>query len=217
MRYLFFDIECCDGKHICEFGYVVTDKNFEVLERECILMDPQYKFCLTGRRGGRDLPLSFSEEEYKNSPPFSTFYDRLKSLLEAKEQIIIGFSTKNDFRYLGVACDGCSRERFKFSYFDVQRMFAFLYGDGRRTSLEKAAEALGIPIDVTLHRSVDDAYLTMLLTKTMCVSRGMDIVALNKCAEEARRASRNHIEEVHSSIADVLAQKGINVDDFPSD
>lgn len=27
MRYLFFDIECCDGKHICEFGYVITDIN----------------------------------------------------------------------------------------------------------------------------------------------------------------------------------------------
>ena len=25
MRYLAFDIECCDGKHICEFGYVITE------------------------------------------------------------------------------------------------------------------------------------------------------------------------------------------------
>ena len=138
-------------------------------------------------------------------------------MLEANDQLVVGFSTKNDFRYLKIACDDCSRERFEFSYFDAQRIFAFLYGDGRRTSLEKAAEALGIPIDVTLHRSVDDAYLTMLITKQMCDRQGMDVEALNKFAEETRRKSRNHIEDVHSSIADILAQKGINVDDFPSD
>lgn len=28
MRYLAFDIECCDGKHICEFGYVITKDKF---------------------------------------------------------------------------------------------------------------------------------------------------------------------------------------------
>lgn len=25
MKYLFFDIECCDGHHICEFGYVLIE------------------------------------------------------------------------------------------------------------------------------------------------------------------------------------------------
>ena len=36
MKYLGFDIECCDGQHICEFGYVLIDENFSVLERDCI-------------------------------------------------------------------------------------------------------------------------------------------------------------------------------------
>lgn len=30
MRYLAFDIECCDGKHICEFGYVITDEKYNI-------------------------------------------------------------------------------------------------------------------------------------------------------------------------------------------
>lgn len=217
MKYLFFDIECCDGKHMCEFGYVIANKNFETLEKECILMDPQNKFYLTGRPGGRDIALSFSEEEYKKNPPFSEHYDRIKALVEDRKATVVGFSTRNDFRYLSIACDDCARVRFAFPYFDIQRIFAFLYGDGRRTSLEKAAEALGIPIDVTLHRSVDDAYLTMLVAKEMCVRRDMNVIQLNKLAEDTRRASRNHVEEVHSSIADALALKGIDVDDFPSD
>lgn len=33
MRYLAFDIECCDGKHICEFGYVITDEKFNIIKK----------------------------------------------------------------------------------------------------------------------------------------------------------------------------------------
>ena len=29
MNYLYFDIECCDGNHMCSFGYVITNENFE--------------------------------------------------------------------------------------------------------------------------------------------------------------------------------------------
>lgn len=47
MRYLSFDIECCDGQHICEFGYVLIDEKFNILERDCITINPEYKFKLT--------------------------------------------------------------------------------------------------------------------------------------------------------------------------
>ena len=30
LRYLFFDIECCDGKHMCSFGYVVCDEKMKM-------------------------------------------------------------------------------------------------------------------------------------------------------------------------------------------
>lgn len=46
MKYLSFDIECCDGQHICEFGYVLIDEQFNVLERDCITINPEYKFKL---------------------------------------------------------------------------------------------------------------------------------------------------------------------------
>ena len=35
MRYLSFDIECCDGRSICEFGYVITDESFNIIEKDC--------------------------------------------------------------------------------------------------------------------------------------------------------------------------------------
>ena len=73
MKYLIFDIECCDGKHICEFGYVLIDEDFNVLERDCITINPEHKFKLAGREKESDISLAFSEEVYYNSPKFD-FY-----------------------------------------------------------------------------------------------------------------------------------------------
>ena len=60
MRYLAFDIECCDGKHICEFGYVITDEKYNIIKKFVITINPESKFNLVGRPGGRDLYLFLS-------------------------------------------------------------------------------------------------------------------------------------------------------------
>ena len=61
MRYLAFDIECCDGKHICEFGYVITDEKYNIIKKSVITINPESKFNLVGRPGGRDLYLSIQK------------------------------------------------------------------------------------------------------------------------------------------------------------
>ena len=77
MNYLIFDIECCDGKHICEFGYVITNEKFEVLDKQVLTINPEKPFNLTGRKNQDDLILFFSQEEYYNGPTFPTFYDKI--------------------------------------------------------------------------------------------------------------------------------------------
>ena len=57
MQYLSFDIECCDGKHICEFGYVITDENFKVTKKECYTINPEKPFNLIGRENREDCIL----------------------------------------------------------------------------------------------------------------------------------------------------------------
>ena len=44
MDYLFFDIECSEGKSICSFGYVLTDEFFCIKEKKDILINPQSYF-----------------------------------------------------------------------------------------------------------------------------------------------------------------------------
>ena len=73
MKYVFFDIECaCVFKSvakICAFGYVLTDEQFNVLEREDILLNPKGKFHLTDRKGREGLVLPYEYEDFKTYPP----------------------------------------------------------------------------------------------------------------------------------------------------
>ena len=53
MKLVFFDIECA-GVHktyakICAFGYVVCDGQFNILEKEDILINPRGRFEQIGR------------------------------------------------------------------------------------------------------------------------------------------------------------------------
>ena len=49
MRYLCFDIECCDGQHICEFGYVITDENLAVQKKRNTFDKSQRKVPFDGK------------------------------------------------------------------------------------------------------------------------------------------------------------------------
>lgn len=90
MRYLFFDIECCNGRNICEFGYVITDDKFNILEKKDITINPENKFNLTGRHDGRDLYLYYPESTYYKSYKFPHFYDDIKEIIEHPDQLIVG-------------------------------------------------------------------------------------------------------------------------------
>ena len=71
LDYLFFDIEASEGRSMCSFGYVLTDENFNVLEKEDILINPEARFCTQARskkkREGPDTLLVFRG---KNAGPF---------------------------------------------------------------------------------------------------------------------------------------------------
>lgn len=168
MKYLFFDIECCDGAHICEFGYVLTNDKFEILDRDFFLINPEKEFNLTGRKDQRDLQLHFSEEEYYNSPLFAEYYERIKNLIEAKDQLVIGHAVSNDAGFLRTACRIYKRPPINFEFYDSQKMYSEFFNNKSSISLENAAEKLHLEKVKYLHKSDDDALLTMTLVRSMC-------------------------------------------------
>ena len=167
MNYLIFDIECCDGKHICEFGYVLFTEEFELLVRECITINPEYPFKLSGREHESDIQLAFPEEVYFSSPTYEDLYDKIKGIIETPDCQIIGFSMKNDVTFLNTANDIYEKEEFEFSYLDFQTLYQAYTDAENRSSVEKCIKELGIE-DVTLHKSDDDSYAIMLALKKLC-------------------------------------------------
>ena len=193
MRYLAFDIECCDGKHICEFGYVITDEKFNIIQKSVITINPESKFNLVGRPGSRDLYLSFSEEQYYNSPIFTTYYDEIKSLLEYPEQIVLGHAVGNDADFLRTACKRYKLSYINFQFFDSQKAYSEYTNKKKRVSLENAENEMSLEKSKMLHKSDDDALLSLRLVQAMCQNLEISLMQLMVLYPTACGSSRNHM------------------------
>ncbi len=181
MKYVFFDIECaCVFKNVakmCAFGYVVTDADFCLLERNDILMDPRGKFRLTDRKGKEGLVLPYEYEDFKKYPPFPAAYRRIKRLLEDKDAVVIGHATLNDVNYLNLETKRYKLPSFRFDWHDTQ--FFWMNTENsfeRQVGLGVMAEALGV--EFTPHRAVDDAYATMRVCEALCRREGLSVLEL---------------------------------------
>ena len=174
MRYLFFDIECADGnKAICEFGYVLCDEQFRIIQHKNVLINPECEFNLTGRKGQEDLVLSYPEEEYLKHNPFDDAYDNIKFLMTQKDLLIFGHSVENDIRYIIKDCNRYKLDKFDYVAYDVQKMLpVFSKKNKQYTALDNAVMDI-VPEDIRRslidHRASDDAYKTMLVFKTMVI------------------------------------------------
>ena len=120
MKYLFFDIEgaCPKLSTIATLGYVLTDENFSVIEREDILMNPASKYDWYVLKN----LLSYTKAELAKHPKFSAHYEKIKSLLEDGETVVCGYSIVNDLKYLNSECKRYSLPPLRFSFLDVQTL-----------------------------------------------------------------------------------------------
>lgn len=181
MRYVFFDIECaCVFKNVakmCAFGYVVTDGDFRVLEREDILLNPKGKFHLTDRKGKEGLVLPYEYEDFKKYPLFPHAYPKIKSLLEGEDVLVLGHATQNDVNYLNLETNRYKLPSFAFDFYDTQFFYMNTQNSfGKQIGLEAMAKEL--EVDFTPHRAVDDAYATMRVCEALCKREGTNVEGL---------------------------------------
>lgn len=181
MKYVFFDIECAcvfrDVAKICAFGYVVADEQFNVTEREDILINPRGKFRLTDRKGGQGIVLPYEYEDFKKYPAFPAVYPRIRELLEGEDTIVCGHATFNDVKYLNLETRRYKLPSFRFRFYDTQ--FFYMNRENsfsRQYGLQTMAESLGV--EFTPHRAVDDAYATMRVCEALCAREGTDVKGL---------------------------------------
>lgn len=181
MRYLFFDIECSEGKSMCSFGYVLTDEKFNVLEKEDILMNPEAIFH-TGAWGKKNreafpgIEMAYPKEVFLKNPTFPARYEKIKSLIEYKDQTVIGFSHKNDTVFLDTACKRYNLPSIDYDFVDVQTIHKDYNNLVNPFSTEKLVEELNLDVNEYVpHKSDDDAAVSMLVTKSFCEKEGLSL------------------------------------------
>lgn len=179
MKYLFFDIECsnCFNKigKICEFGYVLTDEEFNILEQDDIPMSPgrgkENDFHLKGRKHEKDLELAYEYNYYKSLPEFPHFYERIKKLMTGEDTICFAYSMDNDILHMYNSCRRYKLKKFDYTCYDVQ-LFAKKYLEAKNiTSLKNACLSIVGPnktIQLVEHLSRDDAKMTMMIFEAIC-------------------------------------------------
>lgn len=195
MNLVFFDIECASVNKttakICAFGYVVCDEKFNIIKKEDILINPRGKFHLTDRKGDKGLVLPYSYDEFKKYPPFTEIYPEIKSLLEDKNNIVLGHSTMNDIKYLNLETRRFRLPSFDFAFSDSQLIYMTYINDFKRQfGLEYIAGELGV--EFTPHRAADDAYATMRVVEAMCKAKGCTYFELVKLLKMSDGKIKNY-------------------------
>ena len=221
MRYLFLDTESsnCFGNiyKLCEYGFVIADEDFKTMEggNKDVVINPgegkDARFNLTGRKGGRDLVLAHTEEEYKAAHTFDVYYGDLKFLLTQKDIRIFFWAGENDVQAILDNCYRYSKPLIPFVSYDVQIIYRKIMQLKTRPGLKNAMAELGLSCEgIVAHRPDDDAKMTLMVLKALCEKTGKDVETLIAESPECKRDSilayqrmrRKHEAKVQKAIAD---------------
>ncbi|MDR0752342.1 MAG: hypothetical protein LBF12_07180 [Christensenellaceae bacterium] len=179
MNILSFDIESCSGDHndasMCSFGYCMSDENYNILKQEDILINPYPKGFYLGRFGRTpSVKLAYPESMFRSSPSFPAVYDKIANLFKPKT-LVIGFAIENDIKYLNNACDVYSLPRIEFEYLDIQLLIKVYKKTRTDVSLENAIRDFSVNPTAKLHKSDEDARMTLMLAKNFCKQANLNL------------------------------------------
>lgn len=171
MNYIFFDIECANCQKgeakICSFGYVVADEEFNVLEKEDWIINPRAPFMLMGHGNRPYIKLAYTKDEFKAAPTFPWVYERIRDLLRRPDSLVFGYAADNDASYLKCEFLRYNLRCVNFTYYDLQKMLHFALPEAgqNQISLSSAAALFVEEAEQEVHKSDDDALLTMYVLK----------------------------------------------------
>lgn len=192
MKYLFFDIECANcskgtGK-ICEIGYVITDEHFKKIDKQIFLINPKDKFDWYVVK----KMLAYKVKDYLKSPDYPHSFDKIQPLFTDNDLMIFGHTVDADFKYLNDEAKRYGLPFFNCKFYDARYMFNTYVGVSDKSySVSKICTKLGIELPEHAHKSVDDAYATMLIVKEICGRMGVDVHGLIEQCEDCKGETNN--------------------------
>ena len=169
MNYLFFDIECAncfDGNgKICEFSYVLTDGEFNVLKEESMKMNPCAEFDKKGFAMA-NIHLEEDYDYYYKQPDFAHFYPEIRRVLQMGNVRVVGHETKSDAQYLIGECKRYNLQSINFVFYDTKKLAKLIYKRDKNMSLSSLYQDFCKPEgDIIKHQSLADARMTMEVAK----------------------------------------------------
>ena len=179
MKYLYFDIECCDGRNMCSFGYVIVDDLFNVLEKKDIIINPEKPFRLGKTESKPNITLAYPYDLFAKHPNFQHYYKQIKTLLEDNDYTLLGHGISSDIQYLKEACERYGLPLLKLQVYDTQNIYYNYNKKYKSRSLENIVQDLAIDTkNLVGHKSCDDAEMSMLTVKELCKMLNLSITDL---------------------------------------
>ena len=173
MRFVAFDIESSDGYFysgsLCEFGYVVADENFTILEQKNILVRPIKNDFVSMQH----IKLSYPIEMYKKADTFVDSYKGIYDLLCAEDVIVVGHAVNNDIVCINSACKINTLPVFSFKFIDTQSLYKQFMDKPNVMSLDKIASEIGE--EFLHHRADEDARMSLLTLFYIMKQKKMNI------------------------------------------
>ena len=161
-RILFFDIESATGNvgGICEFGYVLTNEKFEILEERNILINPKCEFSWRVLK----KVLKRDKRVYEVQKGLTSHYDFIRKLITGAD-LVFGFATINDVNYLNSDLQRFNLKPIDYNFYDIQKILGEFNSDYKNLSLENSMNLLEVKRLGKLHDARYDALNSMLILK----------------------------------------------------
>lgn len=169
MKYLFFDLEYAASKggniKICEFGYVVTDENFQILDRDNFIINPNIMRCEWDWLVVRTI-LTRRISEYEENPEFDYYYDEIVKLIKEADYVF-GHSINGDAKALNCDCQRYGLPSIDFKFYDIKEFYKQYNSSKNDTSVVNILNDLEIEGEEGEHDAEVDAVNTMYEFKVM--------------------------------------------------
>lgn len=195
MKYLFFDLEYASSRggidRNCEFGYVVTDEKFNVIEGDNFIIDPNLNRSEWDYRVVRKI-LTRPIKEYESNPTFPYYYNDIKKLITSADYIL-GHSINGDAKAINDDCKRYDMPSIDYDFYDIKLMYKEFSNTRKDTSVENMLKALNIEGTGASHDAEIDAYHTMLELKSMLDNLGVTLEEMIELCPNSKDETANYV------------------------
>lgn len=205
MRYLFFDLEKATSKkggRICEFGYVIVDENFKIIEENNLIINPNISDDEWDKYVVENL-LHKKIEEYKSHPQFNHYYQKISNLILSADYVF-GHSLQGDVSAINTECGRYSLPSINFVFYEMAEFYMGIENTDKIVSVSSMLKALKIIGETLEHDAENDAHNTMLILQSLLGKAQVSVQDLIKQCPNAKLENKDF--NVKTQFSNVLTK-----------